>query len=55
MLGVFIAQFNEKCIGIEDLTVSSAIIALLRGTRDEYFKRFLSKNKPKIMTELRPG
>lgn len=46
-------QFNEDSIGVKDLIVSLAIMALLRGTKDEYFKRSLSKSRPKTMVELR--
>lgn len=46
-------QFNKECIGINDLIISLAIMALLRETRDKYFKRSLLKNRSKTMTELR--
>lgn len=45
-------HFNEKCIGIFNLTVFFAITALLKGTEDEHFKWYLSKNGPKTMTKL---
>lgn len=47
------ARFNEECVEVEDLTVSSVIMALLRGTKDEYFKRSLTKSGPKAMVDLR--
>lgn len=52
-LKALMTQFNEECIRIKDLIVFSAIMDLLRKIREEYFKRFLLKNKPKTMTELR--
>lgn len=46
-------RFNEECIEVFNLTVSLAIMTLLKGTRDEHFKRSLSKNGPKTMTKVR--
>lgn len=46
------AQLGEKCIRVEDFTVSLAIMALLRGIKDKYFKKSFSKSWPKTMADL---
>lgn len=52
-LKVFMAQFNKECLWVSNLIIFLAIIALLKGIRDEFFNRFLSKNSPKAIIELR--
>lgn len=46
------ARFNKKYIGISNLIISLTVIALLKGTKNKYFKEYLSKNEPKTMTKL---
>lgn len=47
------ARFNEECTGVSNLTILLAIMALLKGTKDEYFQWSFLKDEPKAMTKVR--